>query len=49
MAGEINEAKNMLIAYHSIWRKYGFLPEIYDVMNASPIERRSAYPLRPGT
>ncbi|VDD80252.1 unnamed protein product [Mesocestoides corti] len=47
MAGEIEESKELLIAYHSVWKKYGFLPELFDVPNSRPVGRQSAYPLRP--
>ncbi|KAL5112524.1 ER degradation-enhancing alpha-mannosidase-like protein 2 [Taenia crassiceps] len=47
MAGDIEEAKELLITYHSVWRRYGFLPEMFDVPSNKPVRRQSVYPLRP--
>ncbi|KAM7539562.1 hypothetical protein Aperf_G00000020648 [Anoplocephala perfoliata] len=47
MAGEIEEAKELLISYHSLWKKYGFLPEMFDVPSNKPLKSHSVYPLRP--
>ncbi|VDK49375.1 unnamed protein product, partial [Taenia asiatica] len=47
MAGDIEEAKELLITYHSVWRRYGFLPEMFDVPSNKPVGRQSVYPLRP--
>ncbi|CDS40173.1 er degradation enhancing alpha mannosidase [Echinococcus multilocularis] len=47
MAGDIEEAKELLITYHSVWRRYGFLPEMFDVSSNKPVGRQSVYPLRP--
>ncbi|VDN24747.1 unnamed protein product [Dibothriocephalus latus] len=48
LAGDIEEAKESLLQYHQVWKKYGFLPEMYDINSGRPVSGRSAYPLRPG-
>lgn len=45
MVGEIDQAKKSLLNYHRILKKYGFLPEFYDIQ--SDEAKRVEYPLRP--
>lgn len=47
LAGDIEEAKESLLQYHQVWKKYGFLPEMYDINSGRPVSGRAAYPLRP--
>nr|CUU00276.1 hypothetical transcript [Hymenolepis microstoma] len=47
MAGDIQEAKELLISYHSVWKKFGFLPEMFDIVSGTPFRSRNIYPLRP--
>nr|VZI44154.1 unnamed protein product [Spirometra erinaceieuropaei] len=47
LAGDIEEAKESLLQYHQVWKKYGFLPEMYDINSGKPVSGRAAYPLRP--
>lgn len=48
MAGDVEEAKELLLSYHSVWKRYGFLPELFDIPSNKPFGRQSVYPLRPG-
>uniref|UniRef100_A0A0R3T3R7 alpha-1,2-Mannosidase n=1 Tax=Rodentolepis nana TaxID=102285 RepID=A0A0R3T3R7_RODNA len=47
MAGGIQEAKELLLSYHSVWKKFGFLPEMFDFVSGTPLRSRNIYPLRP--
>ncbi|CAH8513272.1 unnamed protein product [Schistosoma turkestanicum] len=47
LTGDIEGARRHLIAYHEIWRKYGFLPEFYSLTDEKAYKGREAYPLRP--
>ncbi|KAM3179580.1 hypothetical protein ACTXT7_000315 [Hymenolepis weldensis] len=47
MTGDMQEAKELLISYHSVWKKFGFLPEMFDFTSGTPLRSRSIYPLRP--
>lgn len=47
MIGDIKQAQQSIYNYEIILKKYGFLPEIYDIAIQKPIEGREAYPLRP--
>ncbi|CAH8564370.1 unnamed protein product [Schistosoma guineensis] len=47
LTGDIECARRHLIAYHEIWRKYGFLPEFYSLSDEKAYKGREAYPLRP--
>ncbi|XP_055928947.1 ER degradation-enhancing alpha-mannosidase-like protein 2 [Argiope bruennichi] len=45
LVGDIEQAVKTLYNYHSIWKQYGFTPEIYDVSHSHA--KRENYPLRP--
>jgi len=47
MVGETNSAARTFHNYHSVWRQYGFMPEIYNIPNGEAAVNKEAYPLRP--
>lgn len=47
MVGETNSAARTFHNYHSVWRQYGFLPEIYNIPNGEAATNKESYPLRP--
>ncbi|CAH8548116.1 unnamed protein product [Heterobilharzia americana] len=47
LTGDLDGARRHLIAYHEIWRQYGFLPELYSLTEEKAYKGREAYPLRP--
>ena len=48
MIGDIETAQRTLHNYFSIWKKFGFLPEFYNVFQNEIFPQRQIYPLRPG-
>ena len=46
--GDIGNASRTLKRYHSVWRKFGFTPEFFQIRAGLPIKDRESYPLRPG-
>ncbi|XP_053950505.1 ER degradation-enhancing alpha-mannosidase-like protein 2 [Anastrepha ludens] len=47
MFGDIAPAMRTLVKYSSVWRKYGFLPEFYNIPLGEASPNREVYPLRP--
>lgn len=45
--GRIDLARETLLNFHSVWRKYGALPEGYNIYLANPQDGQAGYPLRP--
>ena len=48
LLGDIGNASKTLKRYHSVWKKFGFTPEFYQITAGLPIKDRESYPLRPG-
>ncbi|XP_028392364.1 ER degradation-enhancing alpha-mannosidase-like protein 2 [Dendronephthya gigantea] len=47
LRGDIGNASKTLKRYHSVWKKFGFTPEFYQITAGLPIKDRESYPLRP--
>lgn len=47
MIGDINSAVKTFHNYHTVWRQYGFMPEIYNIPNGEAALNKESYPLRP--
>ncbi|TMW47343.1 hypothetical protein DOY81_007569 [Sarcophaga bullata] len=47
MIGDTGPAIKTLANYASVWRKYGFLPEFYNIPTGEASANRESYPLRP--
>ncbi|CAG0884666.1 unnamed protein product [Darwinula stevensoni] len=47
LIGDLGPAMRTLHNYHQVWKKYGFLPEFYNVFSGEASTSRSGYPLRP--
>ena len=47
LIGDTNNAVNSLYNYHTVWKRFGFLPESYDVLQGQVQRNRESYPLRP--
>ncbi|XP_011198910.2 ER degradation-enhancing alpha-mannosidase-like protein 2 [Bactrocera dorsalis] len=47
MFGDIGPAMRTLVKYSTVWRKYGFLPEFYNIPLGEASPNREVYPLRP--
>ncbi|XP_017490438.1 PREDICTED: uncharacterized protein LOC108378644 [Rhagoletis zephyria] len=47
MFGDIGPAMRTLIKYSTVWRKYGFLPEFFNIPLGEASANREVYPLRP--
>ena len=47
LAGYLQEARESAAAVHTIFRRYGALPEGYNLLSGSAQERQTRYPLRP--
>ncbi|XP_067638961.1 ER degradation-enhancing alpha-mannosidase-like protein 2 [Eurosta solidaginis] len=45
--GDITPAMRTLVRYSTVWRKYGFLPEFYNIPLGEASPNREIYPLRP--
>uniref|UniRef100_A0A0A1XME4 alpha-1,2-Mannosidase n=1 Tax=Zeugodacus cucurbitae TaxID=28588 RepID=A0A0A1XME4_ZEUCU len=45
--GDIAPAMRTLVKYSTVWRKYGFLPEFYNIPLGDVSPNREVYPLRP--
>ncbi|VEL06968.1 unnamed protein product [Protopolystoma xenopodis] len=48
LTGDIDSAMRHISTFHSIWKQYGFTPEMYNVPSRSVVPQRHSYPLRPG-
>ncbi|CAF1600045.1 unnamed protein product [Adineta ricciae] len=47
LVGELDRARETLYAYHTMWRKFGSMPEFYNLVQQDCMQGREAYPLRP--
>lgn len=47
LTGHLSAAAETTRAHYSVWRRYGCLPEAYDVSSSSPASHAKNYPLRP--
>lgn len=47
LIGRLNAAVETTRAHYSVWRRYGCLPEAYDVSSSNPASHAKNYPLRP--
>jgi len=47
LTGDLKQAIQITKNYHKIWRKYGALPEFYNIQQDSIHSNRESYPLRP--
>eukprot|EP01114_Cavostelium_apophysatum_P012725 TRINITY_DN2912_c0_g2_i1.p1 TRINITY_DN2912_c0_g2~~TRINITY_DN2912_c0_g2_i1.p1 ORF type:complete len:500 (-),score=68.83 TRINITY_DN2912_c0_g2_i1:303-1802(-) len=47
MYGDIQEAVETLHAFHGVWRRYGFIPEGFNLMENQVHPGQESYPLRP--
>eukprot|EP00003_Mantamonas_plastica_P003398 TRINITY_DN12703_c0_g1_i1.p1 TRINITY_DN12703_c0_g1~~TRINITY_DN12703_c0_g1_i1.p1 ORF type:complete len:451 (-),score=87.58 TRINITY_DN12703_c0_g1_i1:36-1340(-) len=45
--GDITNASKSLTAFYSVWRKYGFVPEGFNLVNKHIQPGQTSYPLRP--
>jgi len=45
--GEIEPAAETMHAFQSIWREFGFVPELFDLSRDAVVVHREQYPLRP--
>ncbi|EFA84328.1 glycoside hydrolase family 47 protein [Heterostelium album PN500] len=47
MVGELEEGFSTIKAFHSVWRRFGFIPEGYNLMSGNVQPGQRSYPLRP--
>ncbi|KAG6450711.1 ER degradation-enhancing alpha-mannosidase-like protein 2 [Manduca sexta] len=47
LIGESDSAMRTIHNYHSVWRQYGFTPEMYNLGTGEASSSRESYPLRP--
>nr|XP_026491184.1 ER degradation-enhancing alpha-mannosidase-like protein 2 [Vanessa tameamea] len=47
LIGESDTAMRVLHNYHSVWKQYGFTPEVYNLGTGEASSSRESYPLRP--
>ncbi len=47
LTGDVKQAVGITSNYHRIWRKYGALPEFYNIQQDAIHANRESYPLRP--
>lgn len=47
LTGEVEDAIETTRAHYAVWRRYGCLPEGYDVVGDRPVAGQVNYPLRP--
>ena len=47
LTGDLKQAIKIFHNYHKIWRKFGGLPEFYNIQNNQIHSNRDSYPLRP--
>jgi mannosidase alpha-like ER degradation enhancer 2 len=45
--GDLEPARALFAKFMSVWRKYGFVPEAFNVQTGEPQEGLKQYPLRP--
>ncbi|XP_041972687.1 ER degradation-enhancing alpha-mannosidase-like protein 2 [Aricia agestis] len=47
LIGESDTAMRLIHNYHSVWKQYGFTPEVYHLGTGEASTSRESYPLRP--
>ncbi|CAG9563267.1 unnamed protein product [Danaus chrysippus] len=47
LTGESDTAMRIIHNYHSVWKQYGFTPEVYNLGTGEASTTRESYPLRP--
>ena len=47
ITGESDTAMRIIHNYHSVWKQYGFTPEVYNLGTGEASTSRESYPLRP--
>ncbi|KAJ2950466.1 hypothetical protein O0L34_g8710 [Tuta absoluta] len=47
LIGESDTAMRIIHNYHSVWKQYGFTPEVYNLGTGEASSSRESYPLRP--
>ena len=47
LVGETERALGLVRNYHTIWRRYGGLPEFYNIQTHKVHNDRAQYPIRP--
>ncbi|XP_039746074.1 ER degradation-enhancing alpha-mannosidase-like protein 2 [Pararge aegeria] len=47
LIGESSTAMRIIHNYHSVWKQYGFTPEVYNLGTGEASPSRESYPLRP--
>ena len=47
LTGDLDQAIMLIHSYHKIWRKFGGLPEFYNIQTNNIHANRESYPLRP--
>lgn len=47
LLGDVNTAMRALHNMHTVWKQYGFLPEMFNIPNGEASTNREGYPLRP--
>ncbi|XP_053600473.1 ER degradation-enhancing alpha-mannosidase-like protein 2 [Plodia interpunctella] len=47
LIGESDTAMRIIHNYHSVWKQYGFTPEVYNLGTGEASTSRESYPLRP--
>jgi mannosidase alpha-like ER degradation enhancer 2 len=45
--GNMNESIKSLHNYHTVWKRYGFTPELFNIIQQEVSTNRESYPLRP--
>ncbi len=45
--GNVNESIKSIHNYHHVWKRYGFTPEFYNIIQQEVSTNRESYPLRP--
>lgn len=45
--GNVNESMKSIHNYHNVWKKYGFTPEFFNIIQQEVSVNRESYPLRP--
>lgn len=45
--GNVNESIKSIHNYHNVWKRYGFTPEFYNIIQQEVSTNRESYPLRP--
>ena len=48
LRGDLRDASRTATQYSSVWRRFGGVPEMFDLVNNIPRATHPQYPLRPG-